>query len=247
MELLYLIPGEGMPEDEIKRRELVTNSLVRQGSHVTVEEVGEGPLSIESEIEAYMSVGPLLEWLYARRNENKYDAIIIGCAGDPGLAAVRELMDVPVIGPAEAAYHIACMVADRFSVISPMQAGGVDAADDLVGRTRQMGLHSRLASVEFVEMPVVEMWGDDPTTVINQAKIAIEKAKENGAGAVVLGCMSMAFRTANTKWDAGIPVINPLAAAIKIAESFVDMGIKQSRVTYPAAEFDKLVGTVFKE
>lgn len=247
MEILYLIPGEGMPEDEIKRREKVTNSLARQGTKISVVEVGEGPLSIESEIEAYMSVGPFLEWLFARRKNNKFDAIIIGCAGDPGLAAVRELMDVPVIGPAESAYHIACMVADRFSVISPKQAGGKGVADDLIARTREMGLNSRLASVEFVDMPVVDMWGDDPTAVINQAKIAINKAKENGAGSVVLGCMSMAFRTANTKWDVGIPVINPLAAAIKVAESFVDMGILQSRVTYPAADFSKLIGTVFKE
>jgi allantoin racemase len=247
LEILYLIPGDGMPADEIKRREDVTNSLARQGTNVTVEEVGKGPLSIESEIEAYMSVGPFLEWLFARRKGNKFDAIIIGCAGDPGLGAVRELMDVPVIGPAESGYHIACMVADRFSVISPMQAGGIDAADDLIARTREMGLNSRLASVEFVEMPIVDMWSDDPTTVIEQAKTAIDKAKMNGAGAVVLGCMSMAFRTANTKWDVGIPVINPLTAAIKVAESFVDMGIMQSRVTYPAADFDKLVGTVFKE
>lgn len=247
LELLYLIPGDGMPEDEIKRREKVTNSLARSGTKVTVEEVGVGPLSIESEIEAYMSIGPMLEWLFKLRKDNSFDAIIIGCAGDPGLGASRELMDVPVIGPAESAYHIACMVADRFSVISPKQAGGLDVADDLVARTREMGLNSRLASVEFVEMPITEMWSDDPTAVIKQATIAINKAKENGAGAVVLGCMSMAFRTANTKWDVGIPVINPLTAAIKVAESFVDMGISQSRVTYPAADFKKLVGTVFKD
>jgi allantoin racemase len=247
LEILYLIPGDGMPEDEIKRREDISNSLARHGTKVTVEEVGEGPISIESEIEAYMSVGPFLEWLFGRRNENQFDAVIVGCAGDPGLGAVRELMDIPVIGPAESAYHIACMVADRFSVISPRQAGGIAAADDLVARTREMGLDSRLASVEFVDMPVVDMWGEDPTAVIKQAKLAIDKSKENGAGAVVLGCMSMAFLTANTKWDVGIPIINPLAAAIKVAESFVDMGILQSRVTYPAADFDKLVGTVFKE
>ena len=247
MELLYLIPGDGMPEDEIKRREEVANSLARSGTTITVEEVGEGPLSIESEIEAYMSIGPMLEWLFKHRKDIKFDAIIIGCAGDPGLGPIRELMDIPVIGPAESAYHIACMVADRFSVISPRQAGGVDTADDLVARTREMGLNSRLASVEFVEMPITEMWGDDPTPIIKQATVAISKAKENGAGAVVLGCMSMAFRTANTEWDVGIPVINPLVAAIKVAESFVDMGILQSRVTYPAADFKKLIGTVFKE
>ncbi len=236
-----------MPDDELKRREVVTNSLTRSGTRVVVEEVGKGPLSIESEIEASMSIGPMLEWLFRLREDNKYDAIIIGCAGDPGLGAARELMDVPVIGPAESAYHIACMVADRFSVISPRQAGGVDAADDLVARTREMGLSTRLASVEFVEMPVVEMWSDDSIAIVEQATKAINNAKEKGAGAVVLGCMSMAFRTAKRKWEVGVPVINPLSAAIKVAESFVDMGIIQSRVTYPAADFKKLVGTVFKE
>ncbi len=247
LELLYLIPGAGMPNDEIKRREEVTNLLARPGTKVTVEEVGVGPLSIESEIEAYMSIGPMLEWLFNLRKDNKYDAIIIGCAGDPGLRASRELMNVPVIGPAESSYHIACMVADRFSVISPLQAGGVRTADDIVARTREMGISSRLASVEFVEMPIVEMWSDDSSVVIKEAIGAINKAIENGAGAAVLGCMSMAFRTAKTIWDLGIPVINPLNAAIKVAESFVDMGILQSRVTYPSADFKKLIGTVFKE
>ncbi|MFW9834867.1 MAG: aspartate/glutamate racemase family protein [Candidatus Thorarchaeota archaeon] len=247
MELLYLIPGDGMPDDELKRREEITNSLAREGTRVKVEEVGEGPLSIESEIEAYMSVGPMLEWLFRRRKDIKYDALIIGCAGDPGIGPIRELMDIPVIGPAESAYHIACMVADRFGVISPKQAGGTNVADDLVARTREMGLDRRLASIEFVEMPITEMWSDDPTSIIKQTKTAINKAKKKGAGAVVLGCMSIAFRTAKTKWDVGIPVINPLSASIKIAESFVDMGMLQSRVTYPAADFKKLIGTVFKE
>ena len=247
MELLYLIPGAGMSDDEIKRRQDVANSLARPGTIITVVEVGEGPLSIESEIESYMSIGPMLKWLFKLRKANKYDAVIIGCADDPGLGPIRELMDIPVIGPAESAFHIACMVADRFSVISPEQAGGVAAADGLVARTREMGLGARLVSVEFVEMPIVDMWNDDPTAVIRQATLAINKAKEKGAGAVVLGCMSMAFHTVDAKWDVGIPVINPLTAAIKIAESFIDMGILQSRVTYPAADFKKLIGTVFEK
>ncbi len=236
-----------MPEDEIKRREDVTNSLARPGTKVTVEEVGKGPLSIESAIEECMSIGPMLERLYQIRKTKRFDAIIIGCAGDPGLRAARELMDVPIIGPAESSYYFACMIADRFSVISPMQAG-VASADELVARTREMGLASRLASVEFVEMPITDMWEDDPSMVIKQTTTAIEKAMGKGAGCVVLGCMSMAFRTANTSWDTvGIPVINPLKVALKTAESFVEIGAKHSRITYPAADFEKLAGTVFKQ
>jgi allantoin racemase len=247
LEILYLIPGEGMPEEEIKRREEVVNSLTRSGTIVTVQEVGEGPLSIESAIEEYMSIGPMLKTLYQIRKTKKYDAIIIGCAGDPGLRAARELMNVPVIGPAESSYLFACMIADRFSIISPMQMG-VASADELVAYIREMGLTNRLASVEFVEMPITEMWQDDPREIIKQVTISINKAKEKGAGCVVLGCMSMAFHTVNTSWNTlSIPVINPLKAAIKTAESFVDLGVQHSRVTYPAADFKKLVGTVFKD
>lgn len=247
VELLYLIPGKGMPEEEVRRREDVTAALARPGTHIVVEEVGEGPLSIESAIEEYMAIGPMLERLFRIREERKFDAIIIGCAGDPGLRAARELMDVPVIGPAESSYHFACMIADQFSVISPMQAG-VASADDVVMRVRQMGLASRLASVEFVDIPIIEMWSDDSSVVIKQATKAIESAHECGAGCVVLGCMSIAFRTAKTSWDmVNIPVINPLEVAIKTAEAFVDLRAKHSRITYPAADFDKLVGTVFRE
>jgi allantoin racemase len=247
LELLYFIPGDGMPQDEIKRREEVTNALAREGVNVSVEEVGKGPLSIESAIEEYMSIGPMLERLYQLRKEAKYDAIIIGCAGDPGLRAARELMDVPIIGPQESAYHFACMIAERFSVISPMQAG-VESADDLVARVREMGLESRFASAEFVDIPIVEMWGDDSGPIVKQVTKAAIIAKQHGAGCVVLGCMSMAFRTTKTNWsNVGIPVINPLQVAIKTAEVFVDLGAHHSRITYPAADFEKLVGTVFKD
>jgi len=247
LKILYLIPGEGMPEEEIKRREVAANAFARSGTKIIVEEVGKGPLSIESAIEEYMSIGPMLERLYQHRKSKKFDAIIIGCAGDPGLRAARELMDVPIIGPAESSYYFACMIADKFSVISPMQAG-VASADGLVARIREMGLESRIASVEFVEIPITEMWGDDPNIVIKQIAKAIEKAKDKGAGCAVLGCMSMAFQTMDTSWDAvGIPVINPLKIAIKTAESFVDLGAKHSRITYPAADFEKLAGTVFKQ
>ncbi|MFX0201417.1 MAG: hypothetical protein ACFFCW_35320 [Candidatus Hodarchaeota archaeon] len=40
-------------------------------------------------------------------------------------------------------------------------------------------------------------------------------------------------------------VDNPQKIVIKMAETFGDLGIKHSRVTYPAADFKKLDKTVF--
>ena len=247
MDLLYLMPGMGMPSDEIERRTKVANSIADSSTNVTVMEVGEGPLSIESAIEEYMGIGPMLIKLLEFREEEKYDAIIIGCAGDPGLRPARELLDIPVIGPAESSYHFACMISDRFSILSTMRAD-VASEDGIRQRVRQMGLESRLASVEFIQSSVVDLWGDDREGPIGELTKAIEQAKQKGAGSAVFGCMSMAFLLVDEILeDVGIPVVNPLKTAIKTAEVFVKLGAKHSRVTYPAADFDKLMKTVFSE
>ncbi|WP_043363354.1 aspartate/glutamate racemase family protein [Belnapia sp. F-4-1] len=65
----------------------------------------------------WLVAGPAtLAALAARRGQ--YDAAIIACFGDPGLDAAKELLDVPVIGISEAAFHAAAMLGRRFGVVS---------------------------------------------------------------------------------------------------------------------------------
>ena len=247
MKILYLMPGAGMPEDEVERRTKTANIIARPDVAVTVAEVGEGPLSIESSIEEYMSIGPLLLKLLELRRSGEYDAIIIGCAGDPGIAPAREMMDIPVIGPAESSYLFACMISDRFSVLTPLHAG-VESADRVRTRVREMGLESRLESVEFMQSSVHDLWDNDQEKALNDLRNGIESARQKGAGSVVLGCMSMAFhRVDESLFTGSMPIINPLKVAIKTAETFVDLDIQHSRYSYPAADFEKLNATLFKK
>lgn len=248
LNLLYILPGVGMPDDEIKRRTKITNSIARSDTHVSVMEVGEGPLSIESAIEEYMAIGPMLRKLLDISKENEYDAVIIGCAGDPGLKPARELLHIPVIGPAESSLHFSCMLSDRFSILTILQAG-VASEDSARILVRKMGLETRLASVEFVQVSVAKMWGKNRDIVINQMTKSAKTAKQKGAGCVVLGCMSMAFLLVDdiVEKAVGLPVVNPLKTAIKTAEMFVELGTKHSRITYPAADFEKLRTTIFNE
>jgi allantoin racemase len=192
MNLLYLLPGAGMPADEIERRTKIANSIAKSETNVSVMEVGIGPLSIESSVEEYMAIGPMLQKLLEIRKNNSYDAVIIGCAGDPGLKPARELLNIPVIGPAESSYHFACMLSDRFSILTILHAG-VASEDSSRIRIREMGLENRLASVEFVQVSVADMWGKNTEILIEQMNDSVKKAKHKGAGCVVLGCMSMAF------------------------------------------------------
>ena len=248
MELLYLMPGAGMSEEEISNRKQIAKSIANPKSNVSVMEVGEGPLSIESAIEEYMAIGPMLKKMLEISKENKYDAIIIGCAGDPGLKPARELLDIPVIGPAESSYHFACMLSDRFSILTILYAG-MASEDSTRILVREMGLESRLASVEFIQVSVAGMWGKNKDIVVDQMTESAKTAKQKGAGCIVLGCMSMAFLLVDdiVEEAVGVPVVNPLKTAIKTAEMFVELGTKHSRITYPAADFKKLRTTVFKE
>ncbi|HEU0216622.1 MAG TPA: aspartate/glutamate racemase family protein, partial [Stellaceae bacterium] len=47
-----------------------------------------------------------------------YDAFLIGNIFEPGLHALRELLNIPVLGLCEASVHLACLMGARFSVVN---------------------------------------------------------------------------------------------------------------------------------
>ena len=109
-------------------------------------------------------------------------------------------------------------------------------------------MENRLAAIEFVDTSVVDLWNPNDSSIARKVNEAIERAREKGAGCVVFGCMSMGFLLLDeTLVDSPLPIINPLKTSIKTAEMFVDMKAKHSRITYPAADLDKLDKTVFRK
>lgn len=49
-------------------------------------------------------------------------AVIVDCALDPVLSAMREAVRIPVIGAGQAAFVLATTLGDRFSIISPLRS-----------------------------------------------------------------------------------------------------------------------------
>ena len=47
-----------------------------------------------------------------------YDALILGCYGDPGIDGIRELISIPMVGPGEATALMAASLGHRFSIIT---------------------------------------------------------------------------------------------------------------------------------
>jgi len=48
-----------------------------------------------------------------------YDAVVIRETGDPFVSGIRECLDIPVIGPMEAALQLAVFLGNKFTLITP--------------------------------------------------------------------------------------------------------------------------------
>ena len=183
-----------------------------------------GPRSIEGHFEEQLAGVATMETVAKHRDD--YDAFIIACFGDPAVAACREITDKPVIGIGEAAMHMACFLGHRFSIVTVMPRA-IPFMEDLVER---VGLSSKCASVRATELSVLEIETDPGRTVtemINEARIAID---QEGAEVICLGCSGLGPLDQAVQEAVGVPVLDGVTCAVKMAESLLDYGQKTAKV-----------------
>ncbi len=76
-----------------------------------------GPPSIEGYFDEAFSIPGLIEEIGKTRNA---DAFVIACFDDTGLEAARCACAQPVVGIGEAAFHMASLIAAKFSVVTTL-------------------------------------------------------------------------------------------------------------------------------
>ena len=101
MKILYQLTSpmqKTMGAAEVARRRDVLQRHAGTDTEVEVHGIAHGPGSIESAYDAALVVPELLRAAPAAERDG-FDAMIVGCFSDPGLDALRETVDMPVIGP----------------------------------------------------------------------------------------------------------------------------------------------------
>src|SRR4030095_9652680 len=144
-----------------------------------------GPPSIEGYLDEAFSVPGLLAEMVKAPG---MDAYIVACFDDTGLDAARCSTESPVVGVGEAAFHLACLVAGCFSVITTLSRS-VPAIEH---KLTKYGLAARCRRVRAAEVPVLEL--ELPSSNARERiSSEIRKAvQEDRAEAIVLGCAGMA-------------------------------------------------------
>ncbi|MGQ0736935.1 MAG: aspartate/glutamate racemase family protein [Acidobacteriota bacterium] len=230
--ILYQIPGDmtagplGAPE--LDRRRAILQHWAGPETVVEVADSPGGPLSIESHADEALAVAPKLTALRGRPQPP--DAVIVGCFGDPGLAALRETLECPVVGPLEASMHLGAQLGARVGIVTVLDSV-IPMLDQLV---RGMGLSLRYAGAVAIDVPVLALGGNPDDVAARVAEAACDLIERRDADVIVLGCMSLAFlgiaETARPHVET--PIVNRAQCALEIAQALVAQQLTSSRRTF---------------
>ncbi len=157
-----------------------------------------------------------------RLEEAGYDAVVVGCCYDPGVRVARELVDIPVIGPLEAAMNHASYVGHRFTIVTDHRKA-LPWLEDLV---RLHGA-ANCRGVRCIDWYVTDMILDTTAVADDAAAACIEALREDTSEVVILGCTIIGGCLEREIMATGrhreLPILNPNLLALKAAESLADL------------------------
>lgn len=148
--------------------------------------------------------------------ERACDGILIACFGDPGLYAMKEISNCPVIGIAEASMAMAMLMGQRFSLL----AASDKAVPMMADMVRQYGFEQRLASIEPLGIPVLDVEKNKEESIRALAAVG-KRAVEKGAEVLILACAGMTGMKEGVEAVLGVPVIDPVECGYKVLEMMV--------------------------
>jgi allantoin racemase len=222
MKILVINPNT--TAEMTKQVETALNAVKRDDTVLEVTNPEIGPVGLASSYDEIVAGHELVKIVQGVSDQG-YDAIVIACYSDPGIVAAKELCDIPVVGIAEAAMHVACMLGSKFTVLTTAKAR-IPSKELYV---RNNGLESRLASVRAIGVSVVETTHEPEKTKEGVLAVARKAIDEDGAEVIILGCAGMAGYAKELEQELGVPVLDPSTVALKVAEVMVDLQLKPSK------------------
>ncbi|WP_102108944.1 aspartate/glutamate racemase family protein [Oceaniglobus roseus] len=183
------------------------------------------PVSIEGYADEALCIPPMLAAIRAAEARGA-QTHVLACFDDPGLDAAREVAGGPVLGICQASIQVAMTLAARFSVVTTLPRS-VPIIEDLADA---YGAGRRLRRVRSIDLPVLAL-DEEPARAFrllcSEVRIA---ATQDGAELVILGCAGMAELCDRLAAETGVPVLDGVTAAVRLAEALIGMGARTSKL-----------------
>lgn len=236
--VLVVVPFAMSADNLLLRQAQLQGLSFGDGIRFEYRAVKAGPLNYSSHHDFVLADAANFE-AGCRAQAEGFDAVCIDTMSDSGVAALRSVLDIPVFGPGKTSMLAALMLGDRFSILTmasrwkPLYKKALD----------ELGLHHKCASVRAIEVPpdnqnLLSGKEEDVFPLLEAAgRRAIE---DDGAEVLILGSTTMHQSHAYLSARLPVPVINPGPLSYKLAEAALALGLRHSRVGYPAPMHPRL-------
>jgi Asp/Glu/hydantoin racemase len=169
----------------------------------------EGPKGIETQRQADLTIAPMLALAAAQTDAAGF---VIACFGDPGLFALRDQTNVPVVGIQQAAVASALTLGQRFGVIAILPA----SIPRHMRAFGAMGVMDRLAGDRALGLGVAAL-ADRGKSLAAMIATGKRLRDDDGADVLIMGCAGMADYRDILEGETGLPVVEPTQAAVALA------------------------------
>jgi allantoin racemase len=218
-------------------------AVAAPGSEILASNPARGPASVECHLDEAMATMGVVEEVAAGEAAG-VDAHVIACFGDTGLHAAREVAKGPVVGMSEAAIYAAALIAYRFAIITLPSRTGIFSDRVL----QHAGLEHRCA-VRCIDVGVSDCSEESPALYEALLVEGRRAMAEDHAEAIVLGCAGLEALNEPLRQAMGVPVVEGVAAGVKMAEGLVAMRLATSGAgawAQPPAEALRSAGLLAK-
>lgn len=193
------------------------------GTRITAINPPSGPAAIQGPEDGAAALPGLFALVgEALASGQRYDALVIACFDDTGLWDLKASLSIPVLGIGEAAYHLAALQAERFSVVTTLSV----SVPVLTHNLQVQGLAPRCASVRASEIPVLELEEASEATLGKLRGEIAAAVEKDGAGAIALGCAGMAGLAGTLSREFRVPVVDGVSAAVRLAEVMLPADVR---------------------
>jgi allantoin racemase len=167
-----------------------------------------GPAIISSRSENAIALAEMLR--LAAAHQEGHDVLMLGVSIDTGLQALREMLDIPVVGMAEAALLTASMLGGKIGCLT-LGAAMVPVYEEL---TASYGLASRVSKWRAIEVPsAFKVTDADPEVERALIQASKQLVQQDGSDVIVLCGAVLAGYARQVSTAVGVPVVDPAQAA----------------------------------
>jgi allantoin racemase len=173
---------------------------------------GFGPAYIASRAEAAVAAHAVLDVVERAAGEapgGGFDACLLACFGEPGIGAVRERLDVPVVGMAEASILSALQRGDRYAIVTVGQRWPGMLREQI----RQLGLESRCAGILALPGNALDYVSRSAESALHVSR-ALDAAVAQGADVVIVAGAALAGYLPSLPRLPAVPIIDSYRAAL---------------------------------